>query len=251
VTAGEAPPEGFVLHELAEVGSTNDEARRLAAAGVALPLVVLAGRQTRGRGRHGRGWESPKGNLYASVLLRVEEPVATSAQLSFVSGLALADALDERAPPGTTIRLKWPNDVLIGRAKVAGILLETAGANGAGGVIIGTGVNILSYPDRTPYPATSMAEQGFRPTTPRELLITYLWALEGWLARWRESGFGAIRDAWCGRSLGIGEAIRLRLEREELSGRFVDITPAGALLMDLDAGGRREIAAGDLFFPDR
>ncbi len=245
--AEEALPEGFVLCHLARVGSTNDEARRRAEAGAEARLVVMADEQTRGRGRHGRDWSSPAGNLYASVLLPANGPLAASAQLSFVAGLALADALERHAPEGTVIRLKWPNDVLIGRAKVAGILLETVGT----GVIIGTGVNIASYPGDTPYPATSLDAQGFAPTTPRAVLGSYLTALDRWFRHWCESGFAPLRTAWCARSLGLGEEIRLRLEREDLLGRFVDVTATGSLLLDLGAGGRREIAAGDVFYPDR
>jgi BirA family transcriptional regulator, biotin operon repressor / biotin---[acetyl-CoA-carboxylase] ligase len=254
VSDEEPLPEGFVLRELERVDSTNDEARRMAEAGAPAGSVVLAGQQSSGRGRHGRSWSSPAGNLYASVLLRVEAPLAASAQLSFVAGLALADALQGHAPGGVLLRLKWPNDVLIGRAKVAGILLESAGkGNGAGaaGVIIGTGVNIVSFPPGTPYPATSLAEQGFAAITPRALLGAYLGALDHWLRRWREAGFAEVRAAWCARSFGLGERIRLRLAREELFGRFVDVTPSGALLLDLDGGGRREITAGDVFYPSR
>jgi BirA family transcriptional regulator, biotin operon repressor / biotin---[acetyl-CoA-carboxylase] ligase len=253
VITQEPLPDGFVLRQLDKVDSTNDEARRMAEAGAQPGLVVLAAQQTSGRGRHGRAWASPAGNLYASVLLRVEGPLAASAQLSFVAGLALADALERHAPIGVAVRLKWPNDVLIGRAKVAGILLESAGkAKGAGSawVIVGTGVNIVSSPRETPYPATSLAEQGFAAIAPRALLGAYLRALDHWLRQWREAGFANVRAAWCARGCGLGERIRLRLEREELLGRFVDITPGGALLLDLDGGGRREIAAGDVFYPD-
>jgi BirA family biotin operon repressor/biotin-[acetyl-CoA-carboxylase] ligase len=248
VIPGEALPEGFVLCRLERVGSTNDEVRRRAEAGAGAGLVVMADQQTRGRGRHGRGWSSPPGNLYASVLLPAHGPLSASAQLSFVAGLALADALDHYAPKDALIRLKWPNDVLLGRAKVAGILLETVAARG---VIVGTGVNIASCPADTPYPATSLEAEGFAPTTPPALLATYLAALDGWFRQWCEAGFGPLRKAWCARSLGLGEEIRLRLEREDLLGRFVDITASGALLLDLGARGRREIAAGDVFYPDR
>jgi BirA family biotin operon repressor/biotin-[acetyl-CoA-carboxylase] ligase len=246
-------PDGFVLCELERVGSTNDEARRMAEAGAAPGLVVLAGQQTSGRGRHGRAWASPAGNLYASVLLRVDGPLAASGQLSFVAGLALADALSRHAPAGIEPRLKWPNDVLIGRAKVAGILLESVGkANGvdAASIIVGTGVNIVSSPPDTPYPATSLTEEGFAAITPRALLGAYLGALDGWLRQWREAGFAGVRAAWCARGVGLGERTRLRLEREELLGRFVDVTTGGALLLDLEGGGRREIAAGDVFYRD-
>ena len=251
MVAKERLPDGFVLCALDRVDSTNDEVRRRVEAGAEPGLVVLAGQQTSGRGRHGRAWASPPGNLYASVLLRIDGPLAASAQLSFVAGLALADALERHAPGDVQLRLKWPNDVLIGQAKVAGILLESAGqANGSGPrcVIVGTGVNIASYPEGTPYPATSLAAGGFAAITPRALLASYLGALDRWLAQWRDAGFAEVRAAWRARSTGLGEKIRLRLDREELYGRFVDVTPSGALLLDLDGGGRREIAAGDVFY---
>jgi BirA family transcriptional regulator, biotin operon repressor / biotin---[acetyl-CoA-carboxylase] ligase len=247
-------PDGFVLHELDRVESTNDEIRRLAEAGASPGQVVLAAQQTRGRGRYGRDWASPPGNLYASVLLRPDGPLATSAQLSFVAGLALADALERHAPPGVAVHLKWPNDVLIGRAKTAGVLLESTGQTNGGRppwVIVGTGVNIVSSPDDTPYPATSLVAEGFPAVTPRGLLGGYLGALVRWLDRWRTDGFAEVRQAWCARSLGLGEQIRLRLDREELCGRFVDVTESGALLLELDTGRRREIAAGDVFYPGR
>jgi BirA family biotin operon repressor/biotin-[acetyl-CoA-carboxylase] ligase len=252
VIAEQRLPEGFTLCELERVDSTNDQARHMAEAGAQPGLVVLAGEQTRGRGRHGRRWSSPPGNLYASVLVQVDGPLATSAQLSFVAGLALAEALERHAPDGVRLRLKWPNDVLVGRAKVAGILLESIGGTHrahAASVLVGTGVNIVSCPAGTPYPATSLAEQGFAAIAPRALLAGYLGRLDHWLRRWREGGFDAVRAAWCARGAGLGETIRLRLDREELSGRFVEVTPSGALLLDLGACGRREIAAGDVFYP--
>jgi BirA family biotin operon repressor/biotin-[acetyl-CoA-carboxylase] ligase len=133
---------------------------------------------------------------------------------------------------------------------VAGILLESlAGDPHATQVIIGTGVNIVSYPVDTPYPATSLGERGFAAITPRALLGTYLAALDHWLEHWRAGGFAAIRSAWCARGFGLGDEIRLRLDREELHGRFVDVTASGALLLDLGSGGRREIAAGDVLYP--
>jgi BirA family biotin operon repressor/biotin-[acetyl-CoA-carboxylase] ligase len=251
----EAPlPDGFVLHELDRVDSTNEEIRRLAEAGASSGLVVLAAQQTRGRGRYGRDWASPPGNLYASLLLRLDGPLATSAQLSFVAGLALAEALEPHAPPDAPVQLKWPNDILIRRAKTAGVLLESTGQINGGRapwIIVGTGVNIVSSPDNTPYPATSLVAEGFAAVTPRALLGDYLVALVRWLDCWRTDGFAEVRRAWCARSFGLGDQIRLRLDREELSGRFVDVTESGALLLELDTGGRREIAAGDVFYPGR
>ncbi len=243
-----ALPAGFRLLQLAEVASTNDVLRARALAGEPAGLVVIAEVQTAGRGRYGRSWSSPAGNLYASVLLRPDRRPAEIAQLSLVAGIALLEALAERAPAGCKPRLKWPNDLLIDGAKVAGVLLESdAGPGERGFVIIGTGVNITSAPADTPYPATCLIEQGFAPLAPADLLAGYLQRLVGWLDRWRIQGFAEIRRAWRRHGLGLGGAVRLRLEGEEVSGRFVDLSESGALLLELAGGGRREISAGEVF----
>jgi len=149
-------PPGFVLHTFDTVGSTNDEARRLAEAEACEGQVVFAKQQTRGRGRYGRRWQSPPGNLYASVLLRPVCPPGEAARLSLLAGLALAEAIERFAPHGMDLALKWPNDVILRGAKTAGVLLESAtGADGnSTWVIVGTGVNIVHHPQDVPYPAT-------------------------------------------------------------------------------------------------
>jgi BirA family biotin operon repressor/biotin-[acetyl-CoA-carboxylase] ligase len=244
-------PDRFTLRVLGRVASTNDELRRLAEEGAPDGLVVVAREQTRGRGRYGRSWASPPGNLYASVLLRPDCDLAATAQLSLVAGLALGDACARLGPKGLTIQLKWPNDVLINGAKTAGLLLENAiwPDGRAAWVIIGSGVNIVSCPADTPYPATSLTAEGFVPLAPLALLEAYLRALDAWLDKWRDLGFAAVRDTWRARSFGLGDQIRLRLEREELSGRFIDLTESGALLLEQAGGRRREIAAGEVFYP--
>ena len=215
--------------------------------------MVLAGEQLRGRGRHGRAWSSPPGNLYASLLLRPEGTLAEAAQLSLVASLALAEALIPLAPPGADVRVKWPNDVLVRGAKVAGLLLESAAAadERVGWLIIGSGVNIASAPVGTPYPATALRHEGFPPITALDLLARYLNMLDGWLARWRAGGFAAVRPAWLALGSGVGDRVRLRLGREEVAGRFLDVTDQGALLVAQDGARRRQITAGELLFVDR
>jgi len=244
-------PPGFVLHAFDTVGSTNDEARRLAEAEACEGQVVFAKQQTRGRGRYGRRWHSPPGNLYASVLLRPGRPPGEAAQLSLIAGLALGEAIERFAPPGLDLALKWPNDVLVRGAKTAGVLLESGnGADGASDwVIVGSGVNIEHCPDHVPYPATALRHEGFPAGLgPLDLLEAYLERLAAWLARWRADDWSDIRAAWRARSYGLGRDIRLRLAKEELSGRFIDLTCSGSLLLEQADGVRREIAAGDVLF---
>jgi BirA family biotin operon repressor/biotin-[acetyl-CoA-carboxylase] ligase len=246
-------PDGFVLHAHDRLASTNDEALRLAEAGAPAGVVVCAGEQTRGRGRHGRTWASPPGNLYASVLLRPDCQMAVAAQLSLVAGLALGEALVGLGPPDLDLQLKWPNDVLINGAKTAGILIEGASdaAGRAAWVIVGSGVNLISCPQGTPYPATCLAREGFAALTPLAVLEAYLAELDHWLGRWQEAGFGAVRQAWLARGFGLGGEIHLRLDRDELKGRFLDLTDTGSLLLEQAGGRRREIAAGEVFYLGR
>lgn len=246
-------PDAFVLHAFDRLPSTNDEAKRLAEAESPAGQVVWALEQTRGRGRYGRSWQSPRGNLYASVLLRPDCPMADVAQLSLLASLALFDALCQLGPPRPELALKWPNDVLLAGAKTAGILLEGAARSdgAAAWVVIGSGVNIVSFPGDTPYPATALAEHGFGALAPAALLEAYLAALKAWLCRRQGEGFAPLREAWRARSFNLGGPIRLRLENGELQGRFVDLTPGGGLLLEQADGSQREIAAGDVFYGAR
>lgn len=241
-------PEGFFLHRYETIGSTNDEARRLARDGAPEGTLVWAGAQDAGRGRRGRPWQSPPGNLYLSLVLRPDGPASRAPQLGFVTALALGDALDRLAGPGLPLTFKWPNDVLAGGRKLAGILLESemAASGGLDFVILGMGVNLASAPRDVEYPATSLADQGFPEVTPAALLQAFTTDFVGWTDRWREEGFAPIRAAWLARAGGIGEAIRVRLERSTLDGRFLDLDDDGALLLE-SGGGRRRIAAGEVF----
>lgn len=241
-------PEGFVLHHYDTIGSTNDEARRLARDGAPDGTLVWAEAQQTGRGRRGRSWQSPPGNLYLSLVLRPAASVARAPQLGFVAALALGDALDGLAGPGLPLRFKWPNDVLAGHAKLAGILLESEMATGADldFVILGIGVNLVSAPRDIEYPATSLANQGFPGITAVSLLEGFVKHLVVWVGRWRGEGFAPVRAAWLKRAGGIGEAIRVRLQRQTLEGLFLNLDEDGALVLDASDGPRR-IAAGEVF----
>lgn len=240
------PPFHLVAYEA--VGSTNDEAKRLARNGAAEGLIVWAREQHAGRGRRGRAWLSPPGNLYMSLVLRPRCGVAAAAQLGFVSALALGDALAELSPAAIVFRFKWPNDVLANGRKLAGILLETemAASEMPDFVVIGVGVNLVSSPSDVAYPATSLAAEGAAGIVPELALGIIVEHVAGWLAAWRAEGFGAIRKAWLARATGLGEPIQVRLSHDTLNGRFLDLDDDGALLLGV-AEGRRRIAAGEIF----
>jgi len=229
--------------------STNEEVRRQAEAGAAEGLAVRAGRQTAGRGRRGRNWASPPGNLFLSVLVRPRCSPAEAARLSFLTAVALAEAIELAAPVlRPHISCKWPNDVLVDGAKIAGILLEsrTAPDGALAWVVIGIGVNLAHFPPDVPYAATALAAHGVT-VAPDDFAGWLLARLGYWYNRWQAEGFAPVRDAWLGRAQGIGRAVVVRLPDSELHGRFVALDETGALLLELPDGRRQAITAGDVF----
>jgi len=232
------------------VGSTNDLARDRANDGAVAGLVIRADRQTAGRGRRGRAWSSPPGNLYCSLVLRPEQPAATIATLSFVTVIALGDVLCDLLPQ-RAVQHKWPNDLLVDGRKISGILLESAGGapQEAPALVIGLGVNIVSHPDQALYPVTDMVEQGAAPMSAADLLDRFLLRFAHHYAVWQEGGFTAVLPAWRQRAVGIGADIVVRLATETLTGRFVDLDSDGTLLLALPDGAMKRIAAGDIFLP--
>jgi BirA family biotin operon repressor/biotin-[acetyl-CoA-carboxylase] ligase len=247
-------PRGYRLRFYEEIDSTNAEARRLMSAGEDGGLWIWAASQGAGRGRAGRSWASPAGNLYASLAIRPQVPLMTALQLSLLAGVAAHDALSGLAAgAGATaaaldLRLKWPNDVLLGTAKLGGILLESVSgpANEPPLIVIGTGLNLVRAPGDLGRPATSLANAGIA-VTPAQAFAALAWSTAEWIARWEEGrGFPAIRDAWLDRAQPVGGPISVRLPGTQLSGTFLGIDEAGALRLSLASGEERRITAGDV-----
>lgn len=235
----------FRIEQVAEIDSTNAACRLRAQKGEAAGLVIRADRQTAGRGRRGRSWSSPAGNLHASLLLRPARPISEAAALGFAAVTAMGDVAETLLPSGALVRHKWPNDLLINRRKASGILLEAQ----PGFLVLGIGVNIASHPDGTPFPATDLAAEGAAPMSAQSLLERFLAAFAPLYEAWEEQGFAALLPAWRRRAAGLGEAIEVRLEREALAGIFQDLDPDGTLRLILPDGTERRIAAGDVYFP--
>lgn len=241
-------PAGFGLRVFDSVGSTNDIARDLAADPSLGNQVVWGKEQTGGRGRSGRRWTSPKGNLYASVLIQDVGPLVQAANLSMAAAIAMGEAVASLLPDAGDIGYKWPNDLLLDRAKFCGLLLECGAArDNLNWVVIGSGVNIASHPVDTPYPATDLMSAGFSGSV-ADLLQAYIARLDIWVTRWRRDGFHPIREMWLSRAVGLGEMIRARLaDGQELTGRFQDLDKDGGLLLDIPGKGLKTITAGDVF----
>ncbi len=212
---------------LGDVTSTMDEARALLAAGERAPFWVSAESQSGGRGRHGRVWSSPPGNLYATLALADPCEPARGAELGFVAGVALHRAVSQTlglAHPALAI--KWPNDLLLEGAKAAGLLLE--GSVGAGGftVLIGFGVNLVSAPPDTPYPARALIPPtgALEPAALLEALAS-TWCEE--FARFRQ-GFAFTRQAWLARAAHLGQPAQVRLPGGAVTGVMRGINEAGS-----------------------
>jgi BirA family biotin operon repressor/biotin-[acetyl-CoA-carboxylase] ligase len=239
---------GQTLHCSAELPSTNDRARELADAGAAHGEVVVAESQTSGRGRRGRTWASPAGrNLYLSVILRPNLPPQRAPEITLVASVAACDACRKA---GVEAGIKWPNDLLVGGRKVAGILTElSAEPDLVHWVVLGIGVNLNSGPGDFPAElrglATSLSIERGQPV-PRALFAAALLSeLEQWLDRHANEGFGPIRDAWRERSVTLGREVRVDAEGGEISGVAEDIDASGALLVRGKAGLAR-VVSGDV-----
>ena len=241
-------PDGYHVTELDDIDSTNLEAARQAGAGAPDGTVIWAKAQSGGRGRRGRAWSSPAGNLYCSILMRPSEPAQAAAQIGFVVSLAGAEAVRGVLPSGRVAAVKWPNDVLVSGRKVAGILLESQSS--APGrldwLVAGFGLNVASHPDAVEYPASDLRAEGAS-TSAHDMLEAYLASFAHWRARWRTEGFAPVRNAWTGLAVGLGRDIKVRLSDETLDGRFRALDDDGGLVLELADGSLRVITSGQVF----
>lgn len=245
-------PAGYGLRVLEEVDSTLDEAARLAPT-LTGPLWILARRQTAGRGRRGRAWADPPGNLAATLVLRPEGDPRAAALRSFVAALALFDACVAVTGRSDGLALKWPNDLLLNGGKLAGILLESAGSGGRiAHLSIGIGVNLAEAPpagqlEAGAARAVSLAgETGIR-VSPEDFLAELAVAYAGHEARFATLGFAPVRAAWLARAARLGEEITVRTGSTERTGRFETVDEQGNLVLST-AGGRVAVPAAEVYF---
>jgi BirA family transcriptional regulator, biotin operon repressor / biotin---[acetyl-CoA-carboxylase] ligase len=245
---------GYRVASFDAVGSTSTEALAWAKLGDPGRLWIAARSQTQGYGRRGRGWQSPEGNLAASLLMLESDLGSVAATLGFAAGLALDTAIRSvariaKAEDRGGLRLKWPNDLLCDGAKVAGILLEAVPLVGSPRcVVVGIGVNVREAPTGVPYPATSLAACGIE-TTPGALFEALA---ESWVdlaGLWQGGdGFETIRDRWLAHAAGIGGPISVKLGEETVSGIFETIDQKGRLIVRGGDGTAHPISAGDVHF---
>ncbi|MEK1902766.1 MAG: biotin--[acetyl-CoA-carboxylase] ligase [Rhizobium sp.] len=242
---------GDIRHEaLSDTSSTNTECLARARAGDSGLLWVTAERQTGGRGRRGRPWVSERGNLYASLLLIDPAPMERLASLPLAIAVAVHQAIRSVLPPGAEpLEVKWPNDILIGRKKTCGILVEGERlADGRHAVVIGIGINVSVMPDNPIYPVTCLRDQGSA-ASPEELFAHLFASMAETLDIWDEGqGIAEVTARWRAVACGIGEKITVNLPDRSISGYFAGIDDNGLLMLDTGAGRIMPIAAGDVFF---
>ena len=221
-------------------------------------MWFVTSEQTAGRGRRNRPWIAPRGNLASSVLEILDVSPQVAATLGFAAGLALEAALQRVSIEASTrsagsdqmkFWLKWPNDVLAGRQKLAGILLEAeALAGNRLAVVVGIGTNVVAAPEGTPTPATSLAALGID-IGAEELFSELSDAWTEFRGIWDDGrGFAEIRRRWLERAAGLGQAVAIRAGGAAVEGTFDTIDDSGCLVVRTTDGKRVPISAGDVHF---
>lgn len=231
----------------AEIDSTNEEGRRRAAAGDTGPCWLVAQRQSAGRGRLGRQWDSPTGNLFATALFSYPRPLAEATLASFAAGLAVIDAARMAGVDAGALRLKWPNDVLAGEAKLAGILIETGAPQGRLWMAAGFGVNVASAPE-IPGRATACLASlpGGQGLEAERVLATLDVAFRAQLVRLLREGFGPIREDWLAKAAYLGERVSIPHGAGRIEGVMRGLSDEGALVAEMDDGSLTHVRAGEI-----
>src|ERR1700731_713533 len=253
-----ASSAGYRLAAFDQLGSTNAEALARARDGERGPMWFVTTEQTAGRGRRHRPWIAPRGNLASSILELLYVSPAVAATLGFAAGLALESALQKVSVEASLrsagsdhmkFALKWPNDVLAGRQKLAGILLEAEVVAGDRlAVVVGIGTNVIAAPEATPTPATSLAALGVH-IGAEELfaVLSDTWA--EFRGIWDHGrGFGEIRRLWLERAAGLGQKVAVHSGGAAVEGTFDTIDETGCLIVRTTDGRRVPISAGDVYF---
>jgi BirA family transcriptional regulator, biotin operon repressor / biotin---[acetyl-CoA-carboxylase] ligase len=230
------------------VGSTNEVAKERARGGAPAFSVVMAAHQTAGRGRQGHVWVSPRGNLFLSVLLRPGGRVAHAGLIPLAAGVAVAEALDSF---GVRARLKWPNDLVVGERKIAGLLAEAAsGSEGIESVVLGIGINLSLDPAEVPATirdaVTSVSLESRRSVSLAEAAAETLARVAVWYHALAREGAAAVLAAWRARSVPWwGRPVEVRAGASLIRGVARGVDERGALLLDLEGGTRAALLSGE------
>jgi BirA family biotin operon repressor/biotin-[acetyl-CoA-carboxylase] ligase len=241
---------GTRFHYFHEIDSTNNYARSLAEEGEPEGAIVIAEQQTLGRGRLGRRWVSPPyTNLYCSIILRPKLPPAHAPRITLTAAVALADAIESFGPAAPAI--KWPNDILVGGKKLAGVLTEAvSNAQQVEFVILGIGVNVNfpldSMPPELRERATSLSVLAGKSLSREGFLRRLIQDLDRCYGILEETGFAALAPRWDARFGQRGQRVRVEMTDRTINGRAIGIDADGALVIESPDGGCQRIVAGDV-----
>ncbi len=242
-------PHGAWALVFDEIDSTNEEALRRIRAGEGEDgLWIFAKTQTRGRGRRGREWVSEKGNFFASVLVKLQIPLARAPELSFVAALAVGQSIREMIENKGRVGFKWPNDILIDGKKAAGILIESESGqkNQDNWAVVGIGINLSSAPGAVRYPATFLKDYISNKINENNVLELLSKAWMRSIALLDEEGFGVVRKLWLEQAEGLAREICVKVGEDEYKGTFEGLGEGGELVLRLADGKVMEIIAGDV-----
>ncbi len=238
-----------IIHFM-EIDSTNARAKEMAFKGAAEGTVVVAEKQTRGRGRKGRDWFSPfMGGIYCSLILRPEFPPQEGPKITFLSAVAAAEALGRFMPSGLTI--KWPNDILANGKKIAGILTEmTSEMDAVNYAVVGIGINVNTheFPGDIQQKATSLLRETNERFPRVAILRAYLEAQEKWYNIFKKKGFEPILKEWGAMAPIVGKAVRIEMVDRTIEGKVRGIDRDGVLIVEAKDGAAHRVISGDVFF---
>lgn len=240
-------PVAWPVTVVATVDSTNEEAKRRARAGNLSPIWLRADVQTAGRGRQGRAWASPAGNLHATALFTLDAGYRQALRVPFAAAVAVAETV-ERLAPGISPRLKWPNDVRVDGAKLSGILVESGTTAGRFWVVAGIGMNVAFVPEGAGQAATSLADLRGNGLVDAAMAMSVLSERFAAQVAAIADDFAPIRSAWLHYAEGVGGVVRVRSGQGETyrEGVFEDMAADGGLILRLPDGSRQTITAGDV-----
>lgn len=238
----------YKLLSLETIDSTNSEAKRLALSDPSSNIVILSEEQTQGRGRYGRKWESPKGNLLMSILMQVSCDWMKAAELSFVIGLAVYESITSIAKKHNIqlpIYLKWPNDIFIQDNKIGGILLESLTDNNKQWLVIGLGLNIEHASNMSTSSSLSLFKIN---TNINEALNMIMNSFEHYKELWEKDGFSSIRALWLKHAYKLGQTVTISNINPPISGTFESINAYGAIEIRTPSGEIKTVSTGEMFF---
>ena len=237
----------FNLKYFDSVESTNDAAASFASRGCKPWTIVCANEQKKGKGRLGRKWISKKGNIFFSIILKPDLKVNYTPQLNFVASLAIYDTLRPFLPREVAFNFKWPNDLLLNEKKFCGILIETSFIGDTlDWLVLGIGINVLSFPKGTIFPATSLKEMGCKDFSDESFLQRFLENFKKYFVSWEVEGFNRVKRAWLKKAYRLNKNISLNINSKKIIGKFIGIDNSGQIILKLNTEKKKIFNVGDI-----